>query len=70
MSEENKVRESNEELTKKLKKCKKISRAKDVGLFSIIVFAVAMWFGTGMISNDAANQKMIDTMKQIKVEKK
>jgi hypothetical protein len=29
-----------------------------------------MWFGTGMISNDAANQKMIDTMKQIKVDKK
>ena len=50
-------------LEKKLKKCKKINRAKDIGMFSVVVVIVAIWFGTGMISNPQANQEVVDTLK-------
>jgi len=57
------------DLEKRLNKCKKISRAKDVGLFTIVVFIVAVAFGNGMISNPIANKQFVDATKKIKIEK-
>ena len=57
----------NNDIEKKLKKCKKISRSKDIAMFSVVFMVVAVWFGTGMVSNEAANNEAVKIMKNIKV---